>query len=482
MRRFATPGLAYALGSAANSAALLLLLPFLVSMLSPAEYGLWALYEIAILVLTTIAMLGLDIGMMREYWYSDDQNRRRRMLGSALTLQVSWALVMVVLIWLTASWVRPHVCSVGDCGLITPTWLVLALLIVPCEAAFNLLQSLLRIHEQATAFAAMAFFRLTLFLGAAVLALLLGYGLSGALFGRLFAALISLLLLGWFLRRHLSFAFERQILGRLLRYGLPLLPTAMAAYVLLAADRYILQAFASLEAVAIYTFAYKLASGLEVLIIRPYGLDWGPRRFAIAASPQSGPRFAEALVLYLFLTCTGALALGAAAPFAFTLLAPPAYQSGLSIIPLVLLALIVYGASYPLNIGIMLNDRTYLLPWVSWLAAVICLMLNFWWIPRYGMMGAAWATLVAYTVYTAAIGIVSARIYYVCYNRRRLGLIGLATLLGLAGVSCIQVVGLAATLLGLIISWLWVLLIMGLAAYWLWRGRSPLHHGLTATG
>ena len=36
----------YAIGSIANSAALFLLIPFLVNAFSPAEYGAWSIYEI----------------------------------------------------------------------------------------------------------------------------------------------------------------------------------------------------------------------------------------------------------------------------------------------------------------------------------------------------------------------------------------------------------------------------------------------------
>lgn len=261
-----------------------------------------------------------------------------------------------------------------------------------------------------------------------------------------------------------------------------MLPTAIAAYVLLASDRYILQSFASLEMVAIYTFAYKVASGLEALIIRPYALDWAPRRFAIAAHPDPGLRFAEALVIYLILTCTGGLVIAAVAPFVFTLLVPPTYHDGLSILPIILMAIIIFGASYPLNIGIMLRDRTYLLPWLSWFAALVCLVLNFWWIPNYSIVGAAWATLVAYTIYTAAIGIVSARIYHVCYNFRRLGLVVVATLIGLLGIIIVQWFGIAATLIGLLVGLGWVGLIMSVTALCLWHRSTRIRLGMGTIG
>jgi O-antigen/teichoic acid export membrane protein len=53
--------LIYALGSAANSAALFLLVPYLVNVLTPEEYGVWALLEIAIQFLNMLTLAGLEV-------------------------------------------------------------------------------------------------------------------------------------------------------------------------------------------------------------------------------------------------------------------------------------------------------------------------------------------------------------------------------------------------------------------------------------
>lgn len=61
--------------------------------------------------------------------------------------------------------------------------------------------------------------------------------------------------------------------------------------------------------------------------------------------------------------------------------------------------------------GILLKERTALLPPLSAVSAILCILLNLWWIPRFGMMGAAWATVVAYFIYTMLLTIASQRLY-----------------------------------------------------------------------
>jgi Na+-driven multidrug efflux pump len=44
------------------------------------------------------------------------------------------------------------------------------------------------------------------------------------------------------------------------------------------------------------------------------------------------------------------------------------------------------------------SDRGDVTAWLSWVAVVLNLVLNLLWIPEYGALGSAWATLISYTV------------------------------------------------------------------------------------
>jgi O-antigen/teichoic acid export membrane protein len=452
--RLMHPRVIYALGSAANSAALLLLLPLLVGRLSREAYGLWALYEIAIVVGTGIVLIGLDGGLMREYRAATGPAARRRLVGTAVSLLLLWFVLLLILVESAAAVLRDGRCG-GACAFLAPQPLTIGLLIIGADALFALLLSILRIRERAAAFAALSFMRLLLLLAMTGIALLFDGGLIGALLGRLAAVLITLPAAARLVRSDLSVAFDRATARQLLHYGLPLLPTNLALYVLAASDRFMLQAAASLEAVAIYTFAYKLASGLDVLVIRPYALDWAARRLTIADGPAANERYDDALVSYLLAACGGALLIAAAAPLGFALLAPAEYAAGLRLLPVLLAAMVLYGASYPLNIGMMLHYRTDLLPGLSWAAAGLCLLLNLWWIGSYGMHGAAWATLAGYAVYSLAVAIASNRLYRIHYRSGRLALIVMFTAIGAGGLAALARLIPATTVGGAVAGVLW---------------------------
>jgi len=420
--------LIYAVGSAANSAALFLLVTYLVNVLTPEEYGVWALLEIAIQFLNMLTLAGLEVGLMREYWFLSDGEERTRLVGSVLFTVTLWGGVLFTIG--TALALISGIPSFPG----APRALVWALGISWVEAVFYIFLTLFRIREHAILYVMLSVGRMVLFMGVAIGFVQLGYGLSGALFGRLSGTLLMLIpaiILGF---RYISLHIDRRPLTRIIRYGLPLFPTNLALYVLFGSDRYVLQHFATLEAVAVYTFAYKLAAVLDVLITRPFAIDWAPRRFKIATQRDAPSQYARILLFYLWAAVAFSLIIIALAPAFYGWLAPQEYWPGMRVVPVILLAYLIYGLSYPLNIGIMLKDRTLYLPIIGWIAAVVCLGLNLWWIPTYGMWGAAWATVVAYGVWTGGIALTSLKLYHIDYSIRQVILISGAGLVCYGGL------------------------------------------------
>ncbi|MGC8953056.1 lipopolysaccharide biosynthesis protein [Chloroflexus sp.] len=417
MKKILGHSVIYAIGNTANSAALLLLIPYLINALTPAEYGAWSIFEVTIFLLNLLSLAGLEVGLMREYWFQDDEQWRARLVGN--TLMMASVIGMVIM--------------VGGASLIAggidfdlpgaPHTLLLVLAIGWSEAIFTVFLTLFRIREQPITFITLSIGRMALFALFTVGLLEGGFGLTGALGARLIAAVSFItagLIVGW---RWIAWQLDRALIRRIVSYGLPLLPANLAAYLLSTADRYIIQGFLSLENVAIYTFAYKIAAVLDVLVTRPFALDWAPRRFKIATQPHPEQKYAQALLIYLWVALGFALAVMALTPLLYALIAPPVYWSAMGLVPVILLAYIIYGLSYPLNIGIMLKDRTRDLPVIGWIAACCCLALCFWWIPAFGIAGAAWATVVAYMLWTGFIAIDSLHLYPVVYPWQQIGLI-----------------------------------------------------------
>jgi len=109
--------------------------------------------------------------------------------------------------------------------------------------------------------------------------------------------------------------------------------------------------------------------------------------------------YSRVLTYILFVSMFFALCVSAVAGDGLILFSLIGYWKAATIIPLLGLAAVLDCASRVLNVGITLKKRTIFAPIVIVAALVVNLALNFWLIPRYGMMGATVSTLISYIVF-----------------------------------------------------------------------------------
>jgi O-antigen/teichoic acid export membrane protein len=460
----------YAIGSVANSAALFLLIPFLVNVLSPAEYGAWSIYDILILLLGILISAGMDIGLMREYWFLENDGKRSRLSGTVLMGVTIWGIALFCILLMgyglvnrSPIFVRFHLEAFSSNSLL------LVYLIAFSETLFTVLLAIFRIREQAVHFVALSVGKMILFMVLAILGEKLTGNINGALAGRLLAALAGIIVASIFISPIVRLKFEWNQLKRVLRYGLPLIPANLSSYILLSSDRYILAATSTLTTVATYSFAYKLASGLDVLITRPFATDWAARRYRIATQEDARTKYAEILIIYLFISSLAVSGLIALSPMIYKLVAPASYIEGIKVLPILVFAIQIYGLSIPLNVGLVIKDMTPMVAKIGIVSAIFCVAIELWLIPHYGMAGAAWSTLLSYVVWTGGVTILSLRVYPIRYNLSQIISICLATVISYVGLRLI-LQNLANVSIGsLLISLSWLVLVYGITGLTLLR-------------
>jgi O-antigen/teichoic acid export membrane protein len=108
-------------------------------------------------------------------------------------------------------------------------------------------------------------------------------------------------------------------------------------------------------------------------------------------------------------------------------MATPEFYAAHTVVPVLVMATALYGANQQLDIGLIINERTKYLMYNSVFAAASNLALNYLLIPRYGMMGAAVATLIAYLGNCLLNFFFSQRLYPIHYEWSRLLQLGVIT-------------------------------------------------------
>jgi len=290
----------------------------------------------------------------------------------------------------------------------------LILLVGVIEAWNLLLVVLLQIEKKSLLYAAALFLKHGLKLGLTWIFLArFKMGIQGAVLALLIGGLALILLLLPFARRHLKFDFPPGIFKKILSYGLPFVITGFAMYLLFQIDQIMLKFLIGLEAVAIYGMSYKLGSAVQY-VNSSFALAWFPHIFA-QDEHQARETILRVGRLYLVIISMIGLILTILTHFYLPLILPVKYAAAVQIIPWVLWGYIIYGLTDFFSAGLLLRMKSGIFSLIAGAAAVLNIVLNFLFIPRYGMVAAAVVTFFSFMFLFTGTFVVSRKYFPISF-------------------------------------------------------------------
>lgn len=191
------------------------------------------------------------------------------------------------------------------------------------------------------------------------------------------------------------------VLRDLVHYGAPLAVTAASGFLLDSADRFLIGWLIDDDSLGRYGAAYELGSISIGMLLMVVNLAAYP--LVIRAFEQGDPRKTRrelsgnlTALLAIGLPATLGMVL-LAEPIANVILGPPFRQDAVVLMPLIAIGALMRDIkAYYLDLAFQLGRRTIGQVWVTVAALVANVLLNLWWLPRFGIAGAAYATIAAY--------------------------------------------------------------------------------------
>jgi O-antigen/teichoic acid export membrane protein len=208
-------------------------------------------------------------------------------------------------------------------------------------------------------------------------------------------AMLMVLLLPGFLRR-VGLRYDPAILANMLRFALPLVPSALALAALNSADRFFLQRMVGLDATGLYSIGYKFGMLVNLVVISPFVLIWEPRRFTIANEQNAEKKYGQVFTYLLVLTSFVALALTGLAREIMQVLTARAYWQAYTVVPLIAWSYVFFGLSSVVSVGLFVHHRTGTVSALVLVALLVNTVGNILLIPLFGIHGAAVATLLSF--------------------------------------------------------------------------------------
>jgi O-antigen/teichoic acid export membrane protein len=231
--------------------------------------------------------------------------------------------------------------------------------------------------------------------------------------------------------------FDTALWKKMMAYGLPLLVVGLGGMVNETLDRasmkYLLpDGPETMSKIGIYGANYKLAI-LMSLFIQAFRFAAEPFFFAHAKASDKRTIYAQVMD-YFVLICLSIFLLVTLYIDLFKFFIDEDYYEGLKIVPVLLLANLCLGIYFNLNIWYKLSNQTNKGAIISLIGAGITIVLNIWWVPIFGYIGSAWATLICYFSMMVICYFMGMKYYPIPYHVKRvLSYTGLALALFFAG-------------------------------------------------
>jgi len=431
IRRLLRHSAVYGMGHILSRMVSFILLPYLTHCLTPEEYGAVTLLYTFIAISLVLYIYGFDITFLRYYILQTDIEKRKAIFSTIFWCTIITSTLFSVVTALSTGWITTLVFENSASLGISSRYLILVcagLLFSETLALYPYLY--LRAVEKSIPFISLKTTGIALNIGLAIT--LISYfdrGVAGVFEANFIASTVQLIFLLPVIVKNLRLKFQFGQIREYFRFGFPNIPSQIFVIVIELANRKILEIIMGLGVVGIFSAGYKLGLFMAVVTMG-FRFAWQPFYLSIADKPDAKATFARVLTYYFMITITLFLGLVFSIKPIMTMNFPiigtlinPEYWEGLKVFPIILLAHICNGAYANFMVGVLVKKKTGLMPIVTGVAAAVNIGGNILLIPIYGMMAAAWMTLVSYFVLAALLYLLIQKHYPVRYEWKRITLL-----------------------------------------------------------
>jgi O-antigen/teichoic acid export membrane protein len=381
----------YLLSTLLNKAVPLLLLPILTRLLTPVEYGTIVMLQVFLFFFQSL-LGGLNVNISRNYF-----SMGRYRFASYMT-----AVFVVLMILFLGSTILSLLYLATDLPLfgLSRNWF-LAMPILSCASMANMLNlTMMRTEGRAKSYGAWEISNGIMGL-VLTLALLLVFELGWT--ARAYGLVVPMLIYGGlgsvalYRQGKLPLRFRWLDVRATLLVTIVLIPHSLSGFIVSFVDRIFLKEMVGVDQVGIYTIGYQFGT-LTMLITTAFLKAWQPWFYEKIASGSVSDRaeIAKNTWIYLGVLLLGSILYLFMAYFLLPYFVDERYWEARTVLLPLVLASVAYGG-YQIFFPYLVHLKlTNVLSTATPIAAVINVALNFILVPKFGMMGAAYATLAAY--------------------------------------------------------------------------------------
>jgi O-antigen/teichoic acid export membrane protein len=212
--------------------------------------------------------------------------------------------------------------------------------------------------------------------------------------------------------------FSPAVLRRSLAFGLPRIPHGFALQIMSVGDRFVMTRYLSIAEIGVYSIGVSFGL-IEKIVLGAFEYAWAPFYYATAREPDAPRVFSSVATYGIAVLCLMTAGLSAIASDLLDLVTHGQYVAAAGVVTWTAVGVAFYGVYLLTSIGLNITSRTAYYPMTTAVGAAVNIGLNFLFVPRFGIIGAAWANAASYALQAALAYAFSQHFYPVAYEYGR---------------------------------------------------------------
>ncbi len=402
----------YAIGIVLSRAVSILLLPLYTRYLTASDYGILELVDVTMTVFALV--VGARVSNAVAYFCAKANSELEKssvyttnLIGSTLA-----TFFAVVVGWMLSSRLGAQILGVPGSSEIFRLGVVGFALSFPAESFL----ARLRVENRPVYFISIQLARLFLAMGLNVYLIVVAHlGFRAILWSNIVCNLVISAYGAFVTFRSCRTGFSSPLFLAMLKFAVPVGAVGLSLFVFHVADRFFLRRYSTLAEIGLYSLGYKLGM-LITYAGMAFSQYWSAQSYEMLKGERGPAVFSRVFTYFLAVVLLAAVATWVFAAPALRILTTAEFRSCIVFVPWIIVAYLFRLVAEYLRAVLYTSQRPGLDAIVNSSSAVFCLLAYWLLIPRYGAMGAAWATAATSVVMLILSAYYSRRVFPVRFE------------------------------------------------------------------
>jgi O-antigen/teichoic acid export membrane protein len=422
----------YAIGNFIQKFTTLLLLPVYTRYLTTTEFGIKELIGISVDVIGVLMAGVISSGVLRFYYDYDELKDRNEVISSAVISTGLIGIVIVAILWFFTDAFAYYI--LDDEGL--SYFFQIAFITILFQSITRIGYEYIRANQQSIKFILLSLFSMLIQTSLNVyLIIFVKIGVLGILVSSLISSIAMFLIIVVPMLNKIGLSFSLEKTRAIVKFSYPIVIAQIGAFIVHISDRFFIKEMLSIADAGLYSLSYRLGTLPGSFVSEPFNRTWQARRYELYKVDNSERVFGQIFTYYLLIMFFFGLFISALAKDILIIMSDSTFWSAYKIVPIIVVANIVFCLNSHLNLGILIAKKTKYLAYINFSNSIIVLILNYLLINAFGVYGAAYASLIAFIYKTALTYYFSSKYHKIYFEFLRIskivfvsGLIYVATI------------------------------------------------------